>query len=92
MNFVQTLLKANAKRFTAKQYQALMTIAANGGYDYRKEYEFQDHRIPYLPSFIQRVESKLAAIGLFIDSRSANDGSRRKIYSIVPLKQNAPDQ
>lgn len=92
MNFIQTLLKTNAQRFTAKQYLALMTIAASGGYDYRKAYETQDHRIPYLPSFAQRVEPKLAAIGLSIDSRPANDGSRRKIYSIVTLKENAPDQ
>lgn len=92
MNYVQIVLKANQKLFTAKQYQALMTIAENGRYDYRKKYESQDHRIPYLPSFKQRVESKLAVIRLCIESIPANDGSARKLYSIIPLKENAPDQ
>jgi|GEM_PF-6300717 hypothetical protein len=91
MNYVQAILEANKARFTIKQYQALMTIAKHKRYDYRKHYESQDHRIPYLPSFKQRVEVKLAVIGLCIDSISANDGSSCRLYSIIPLKQNAPD-
>lgn len=92
MNCVQAVLRANQKRFTAKQFQALMTLAKHGRYDYRKNYESQDYRIYYLPSFKQGVESKLALIGLCIESISANDGSSCKLYSIIPLKENAPDQ
>ncbi len=85
-NFALSVLKLNKDRFTKIQFGALMTIAINP-FDYRKKYEEGDYRIPYLPSFRQQIEDKLAAIGLEIRSIPANDGTARKRYSIRPVKR-----
>ncbi len=84
--FVISMLKDNKSRFTKKQFQALMTIAKHP-FDYRKSIEAADSRIYYVPSIRQIVEPKLACIGLEIVSTPANDGSKRKLYAIRPLKK-----
>lgn len=81
------ILEANKKRFTSKQFSALRTIASwPRGYDYRKAIESKEPRIPYLPSFRQSLENKLALIGLEISSIPANDGTPCKLYALRPIK------
>lgn len=82
MSLITEILEANKERFTARQYRTLMQIAEHGRYEYRKSFESLDSALPYLPSFVQGVSDKLAAIGLEIESIPANDGSRRRLYSI----------
>lgn len=89
MSYVQQLLLEYKRRFTRNEFEGLGVIACVKIFDYRKAIE-SGGRIPYVPSFKQRVEPKLNAIGLTLESRSANDGSRRKLYAIRPLKENAP--
>lgn len=83
-NFVLSVLKLNQSRFTKIQYGALMAIAINP-FDYRKSYEEGDYRIPYLPSFRQQIEGKLAIIGLEIFDMPANDGTHRKLYALKSI-------
>ncbi len=87
-NFALSLLKLNKDRFTKIQFEALMVLVRHP-FDYRKKYEEGNYRIPYLPSFRQQVESKLAVIGLEMLSISANDGTARKRYAIRPIKNQA---
>jgi hypothetical protein len=80
-SIVLDILKVNRKRFTAKQFDVLKTIASHpNGYDYRKGYESKSSNIYYLPANKQAVEDKLKPIGLTMMSIPANDGSRRKLY------------
>ncbi|HCE3512122.1 TPA: hypothetical protein NG630_004425 [Vibrio parahaemolyticus] len=80
------ILEANKKRFTSKQFSALKTISLwPNGFDYRKSIESKEFRIPYLPSFRQQVERKLALIGLEILSIPANDGTCCKLYALRPV-------
>jgi hypothetical protein len=88
ITYVQQRLLEHKRRFTAKEFAGLWEIAT-AELDYRKVIEAAG-RIPYVPSFRQKVEPKLNAIGLTLESRPANDGSRRKLYAIRPLKENAP--
>ncbi|HHG3394664.1 hypothetical protein ACSTIR_20980 [Vibrio parahaemolyticus] len=82
-SIVLDILKVNRKRFTAKQFDVLKTIASHpNGYDYRKGYESKSSNIYYLPANKQAVEDKLKPIGLTMMSIPANDGSRRKLYSL----------
>lgn len=87
MSYVIEVLIANKDRFTARQYRTLMQIAEHGRYEYRKSFESLDSALPYLPSFVQGVGDKLAAIGLEIESIPANDGSRRRLYSIRLIRR-----
>lgn len=87
MSYVIEVLTANKERFTARQYRTLMQIAEHGRYEYRKSFESLDSALPYLPSFVQGVSDKLAAIGLEIESIPANDGSRRRLYSIRQIRR-----
>ncbi|MGU5717272.1 hypothetical protein [Aeromonas taiwanensis] len=87
MSYVIEVLTANKERFTARQYRTLMQIAEHGRYEYRKSFESLDSALPYLPSFVQGVSDKLAAIGLEIESIPANDGSRRRLYSIRLIRR-----
>lgn len=64
-----------------------MQIAEHGRYEYRKSFESLDSALPYLPSFVQGVSDKLAAIGLEIESIPANDGSRRRLYFIRQIRR-----
>lgn len=88
-NYVQQLLLEHKRRFTASEFAGLWEIASALQYDYRKSIE-AEALIPYVPSFKQKVEPKLAVIGLTLESRPAHDGTRRKLYAIRPLKENAP--
>lgn len=88
VNYVQERLLEHKHRFTAKEFAGLWEVAA-AELDYRKAIEAAG-RIPYVPSFRQKVEPKLNAIGLTLESRPANDGTKRKLYAIRPLKENAP--
>ena len=85
-NFVASLLDTNKKLFTKNQFEALMTVVRNP-FDFRKKYEERNYRITYLPNLNQRVESKLAVIGLEMLRVPANDGTGRKRYAIRPIKK-----
>lgn len=84
--FALEVLNANKQRFTEKEFRTLKRIAEIGQFDYRKTYEAAADLLPYLPSFRQAVADRLAAIGLEIRSIPANDGTPRKLYSLVQLK------
>ena len=84
--FALEVLNANKQRFTEKEFRTLKRIAEIGQFDYRKTYEAAADLLPYLPSFRQAVADRLAVIGLEIRSIPANDGTPRKLYSLVQLK------
>jgi hypothetical protein len=82
------ILETNRKHFTSKQFLALKTVALwPNGFDYRKNVEAGETRIPYLPSFYQGIKSKLSLIGLDIIAIPANDGTRCKLYALRPVKK-----
>ncbi len=83
-DYVTQTLEHNKKRFTKIQLEALKIIASHP-FDFRKRYEENNYRIPYLPSFKQGVEGKLAVINLELISISANDGTARKVYALRPI-------
>lgn len=89
MAYVQQRLLEHKRRFTTNESAGLWAIAKVETFVYRKAIE-SVWPIPYVPSFKQRVEPKLNAIGLTLESRPANDGTRRKLYAIRPFKENAP--
>ncbi len=54
----------------------------------RKDVE-ADSTVPYLPSFAQAVNPRLAkTCGVVIDSYPACDGTRRKIYCFREVREN----
>ncbi len=89
ISYEQQLLLEHKRCFTAKQFAGLWEIAKVDMFDYRKAIE-SGGRIPYVPSFKQQAEPKLRAIGLTLESRPANDGTKRKLYAVRPLKEKAP--
>lgn len=89
MTYVQQRFLEHKRHFKRDEFEGLWAIANIEIFDYRKAIE-SGGRIPYVPSFKQRVEPKLNAIGLTLESRPANDGTRRKLYAIRPFKENAP--
>lgn len=73
--------------FTAREAQALNYFISNSP-TLRKPIEAQAWQIPYLPSFIQRVQDRLAIhCGLQFVSRPVHDGTSRKVYSLERVKE-----